>query len=367
LIVSGIWPPDVGGPASHAPELAGWLRARGHQVEVVTTADAPPAPQPYPVRWASRRLPRGVRHLRALALVATRARHADVVYATSMIVRSSAATRLARVPLVVKVTSDPAFERARRQGLVSGDVAAFQAGGGGPQARVLRLLRDGAVRRAAHVVCPSTFLRDVIVSWRVPAERVTVLPNASPVANGVEPTSLGDPPPLVFAGRLTTAKDLDTALGALARVDGASLVVVGDGPERARLEQLRDQLGLGERVRFVGSASRDGVFGYLRGAEAMVLSSAWENFPHGVVESLALGTPVIATRVGGVPEIVTDGENGLLVPAGDVAALADAISRYLGDPALRARLRAAAAPSVAKFGQDEIYGRLERILETAAA
>ena len=113
--MSGIWPPDVGGPASHAPELAGWLRAHGHQVEVVTTADAPPAPQPYPVRWASRRLPRGIRHLRALALIATRARHADVVYATSMIVRSSAATALARVPLVVKVTSDPAFERARRQ------------------------------------------------------------------------------------------------------------------------------------------------------------------------------------------------------------------------------------------------------------
>ena len=76
---------------------------------------------------------------------------------------------------------------------------------------------------------------------------------------------------------------------------------------------------------------------------------------------------MIATRVGGVPEIVTDGENGLLVPAGDVAALAAAITRYLGDPSLRARLRAAAAPSVAKFGQDEIYGRLERILETAAA
>ena len=104
LIVSGIWPPDVGGPASHAPELASWLRAHGHQVEVVTTADAPPAPQPYAVRWASRRLPRGIRHLRALALIATRARHADVVYATSMIVRSSTATALARVPLVVKAS-----------------------------------------------------------------------------------------------------------------------------------------------------------------------------------------------------------------------------------------------------------------------
>jgi glycosyltransferase involved in cell wall biosynthesis len=367
LIVSGIWPPDVGGPASHAPELATWLRGRGHDVEVVVTADSPPAPQPYPVRWASRHLPRGIRHLRALTLVAQRARQADVVYATSMTVRSAAATALARKPLVVKVTSDPAFERARRQGLVGGDVAGFQSGGGGMPAAILRLLRDLSVRRAAHVVCPSAFLRDVIVSWHVPAERVTVLPNASPRANGVEPAALGQPAPFVFAGRLTTAKDVDTTLEAVARVPAASLVVVGDGPERARLEQMRDGLGLRDRVDFVGPTSRDGVLAYLRGAEAMVLSSAWENFPHGVVEALALGTPVIATSVGGVPEIVTDGENGLLVPPGDAGALASAISRYLDDPSLRSRLRAAAAPSVARYDQDEIYGRLERILEAAAA
>ena len=65
LIVSGIWPPDVGGPASHAPEFAERLRARGHEVEVVITADAEPAPEAYPVRWVSRHKPRGVRHDRS--------------------------------------------------------------------------------------------------------------------------------------------------------------------------------------------------------------------------------------------------------------------------------------------------------------
>ena len=70
LIVSGIWPPDVGGPASHAPEAAAFLRRRGHDVEVVTTAARAPEPEPYPVHWISRRLPAGARHAAGVVLVA---------------------------------------------------------------------------------------------------------------------------------------------------------------------------------------------------------------------------------------------------------------------------------------------------------
>jgi glycosyltransferase involved in cell wall biosynthesis len=101
-------------------------------------------------------------------------------------------------------------------------------------------------------------------------------------------------------------------------------------------------------------------------SDASVLSSSWENFPHTVVESLAVGTPVIATRVGGVPEVVEDGVNGLLVPPGDVDALAGAIRRFAAEPELRARLRDAAAPSVARFAPDVVYGELERILQACA-
>src|SRR5207253_9052636 len=84
LVVSGIWPPDVGGPASHAPQVADELHARGHRVEVVTTAVREPSPRAYRVSWVSRALPRGVLHAAVVALVARRPRAADVAYATSM-------------------------------------------------------------------------------------------------------------------------------------------------------------------------------------------------------------------------------------------------------------------------------------------
>ena len=101
-------------------------------------------------------------------------------------------------------------------------------------------------------------------------------------------------------------------------------------------------------------------------ADAALLSSRWENFPHLVVEALAVGTPVIATAVGGVPEVVRDGENGLLVPAGDPDALAAAIRRVLTDDELRARLAASAAGSVAALSSERLLGEIEAELEQAA-
>jgi glycosyltransferase involved in cell wall biosynthesis len=164
-----------------------------------------------------------------------------------------------------------------------------------------------------------------------------------------------------FAGRLTPAKALDVALDAVGRVEGVTLLVAGDGEERARLEARAPA-----NVRFVGPLDRRGVLELLAAVDATVLSSAWENFPHVLVESLAVGTPILATAVGGVPEIVDDGVSGLLVPAGDPAALGDAIARLRDDDELRRRLRAGAAASAGRFAPSRVLSLLEDVLERAA-
>ena len=373
LVVSGIWPPDIGGPASHAPELAGFLCRRGHSVQVVTTAATPPAQEAYELVWVSRRLPPGIRHIGVVVAISRHARRAEVVYATSMTRRAALGAALARRPLVLKLTADEAYERERRSGRFAGDLDAFQRHRGGLRVRVLRDTRDLAVRRAVHVFTPSGYLRELVVRWGIPAERVTVSPNPAPEVPPLAPREelrreLGmDGPTLGFAGRLMAAKALDVALHALQRVPGVSLVVVGDGPDRAALERQSAELGLGGRVQFLGARSREDVLRVLHAADAALLSSRWENFPHLVVEALAVGTPVIATAVGGVPEVVRDGENGLLVPAGDPDALAGAIRRLLEDDELRGRLARAAAPSVAALAPDRLLGQIEDELRRAVS
>jgi glycosyltransferase involved in cell wall biosynthesis len=372
LIVSGIWPPDVGGPASHAPELAAFLRGRGHGVAVVTTADAPPVARAYPIHWISRRLPRGARHAAVAASVTRHASSADVVYATSMLGRASLASSVARRPLVAKLVADEAYERARRFGLFDGDLDEFQRFGGGARVSMLRGARDRALRRVDHLVCPSAYLAALAVRWGVREDRVSVIPNAAPplpvipehelarLRFGIKGTTLA------FAGRVTRQKSLEIALDAVARVEDVSLLVAGDGPDLSQIRQASTDRGLDGRVRFVGPLGRDDVLALFRAADAAVLSSSWENFPHTVVEALAVGTPVVATAVGGVPELVRDGENGLLVPPGDVEALAAAIRRLVEEPGLRDRMAANAAPSVAHLDSGRLYVRLEEILEAAA-
>jgi glycosyltransferase involved in cell wall biosynthesis len=369
LVVSGIWPPDVGGPASHAPDVARFLTQRGHQVEVVTTASSAPAVEGFPVRWVSRGLPKGMLHLRCAALIRSRARRADVVYTTGMFGRSSSGALAAGRLYVVKLTADPAFERSRRRGVVTGDVEEFQAGGGGPVATWLRRARDLELRRAAHVFCPSSYLRELVLSWGVPPERVSVLPNPAPDVPELPPRDElrrafglnGDT--LAFAGRLTAQKSLGRALEAVAGSEGVSLVIAGEGPDLAPLEARVRELGIAERVSFLGSQPRQRIVELFRAADATILSSSWENFPHTVVEALAVGTPVLAMEAGGVSEVVHDGVNGLLVPAGDTDALAEAVQRYFRDDALRERLRAAAAESITAYAPQRVFGELESTLQ----
>lgn len=359
LVVSGIWPPDIGGPASHAPEVAAFLAAHGHDPQVVVSADRPPTPEAYPVDWISRASP--FRHAAAVAKIAQLARRADVVYSTGMVGRAGAGASLARRPYVLKMAGDPAFERARRRGLTAASLADFQSDRS-PATLPLRAMRDGVVRRAAHVVVPSAYLADLARGWG--ARNVTVLPNPAPeirLERSREElrTRFGMTGfTLVFAGRLTEQKSLELGIAA-ARAANARLLVAGDGPARVRLEALG-------HAEFLGVLPRDDVLDLFRAADASLLSSSWENFPHGVVESLAAGTPVVATAVGGVTEVVRDGENGLLVAPGDVDALAKAITRVSSDRELLQTLRTNAAASVVQYSRHGVYERLLDILVAAS-
>jgi glycosyltransferase involved in cell wall biosynthesis len=364
VVVSGIWPPDVGGPASHAPALADALVEAGHTVEVVTTADLAPDTQPYPVHWVARDRPAPLRHLAVAREVRRAAQGADRVYATTMVRRAALGAALGRRPLVVKLVADEAYERERRAGRFAGTLEEFQAERRGLRLRFLRATRTAALRRARCIVVPSAYLRQIAIGWGLDPSRVDVVPNPAPevpehptrdearATLGIDGFALG------VAGRLTAQKALGDTLEALARVPDVALLVLGDGPERAELERRAGELGLADRVRFLGAGTRDDVIALFRAVDAALLTSAWENLPHTLLEALATGTPVIATAVGGIPEVVRDEENGLLVPPRDIAAIASAIDRLVHDDALRASLAAAAAPSVEELAEPRILRRI---------
>jgi glycosyltransferase involved in cell wall biosynthesis len=191
-------------------------------------------------------------------------------------------------------------------------------------------------RLAAHVAVGERAAREVEELVGLPRGSVRTIRNGVP---DVELEPLPRPfegPILGSLGRLDRQKGHDVLLRALAELPEARLVLVGDGPERAALEELALELGLGERVLFAGWQEEPRR--WLTAFDAFVLPSRFEGFPLAVVEALLARVPVVASDVGSVAEAVREGETGLLVPAEDERALAAALRRLLGDEALRRRL-----------------------------
>lgn len=345
-MVSGIFPPDAGGPASYVPRLAEHLAASGHAVRVLTLADHVDghAGRSYPVRRLHRGQSYPLRVARTTTAIAGAARDCDVIYANGLYGEVALASRLVPRPVVAKVVGDPAWERARGRGWFDGGIDAYQSAAKGWRLRTCDRMRDGPLRRSQAVIVPSTYLAGLVRGWGVTPERIHVVPNAVEVPDGLPgpPSRAGRPPELATLCRLVPWKGLAGLLRALPALPEVRLHVVGDGPERASLEALTRSLALADRVVFHGQLPRAQALAILARADAFVLNSTYEGLPHVVLEAMRLGVPVVATSAGGTPEAVDDGRTGLLVSPGDEHALTAAIRRVLSETGLAGRLADAA-------------------------
>jgi glycosyltransferase involved in cell wall biosynthesis len=223
-----------------------------------------------------------------------------------------------------------------------------------PKGSIVHWWMGRLLARSDVVVAPSQEFAEFVRSeYPALGERVVA------IANGVDVQAVRDmassstlpagwtppqDPYCVCVAALNEKKAHDTLLRAFTQVhEPIRLILVGDGPLRAELTRLVAELGLAERVEFAGVQPPPVVAKLLAGAQCAVLASRNEPFGIAAVEAMAVGTPVIATSVGGLREIVTDDETGLVVPVDDERALAAALSRLTSDAELRQRLGRAAA------------------------
>jgi glycosyltransferase involved in cell wall biosynthesis len=235
-----------------------------------------------------------------------------------------------------------------------------------------RLLERRLAAGTTALIAVSPQVRDDLVALGVaPRERFVVIrlgieldERVAPELNGRGESRRylgipGDRFAVGWIGRMTAVKRTDDVLIAFKRLrDGgvdAVLCMVGDGPDRLQLEQRAHELGVARNTVFLGY--QEDVAPFYAAFDALVLPSGNEGTPVSVIEALAAELPVVATRVGGVPDVVRDGEDGFLVEAGATDDLADRLAQLAGDPALRARM--------GKQGRERVLPRyaVERLVE----
>ena len=353
----------VGGSERHLLALLPALAARGLDVSFVGLDDVHNAPEPFYERlsdagvpFARLRCSRDLDPALARRLVAALAKlepdlvHTHLVHAD---VYGAVGAWRTKAALVSTKHNDDPFRSGR-----------------------FRHLERFLTHRADRVICITEALREFnIERVGLPAAKLEV------VHYGMDelPEAWGPPDLLpipvgarVLLGilRLVPQKGIDVALGALARIrpryPDVHLVVLGEGPERARLEQLAATLGLSEAVWFPGRTGD--VASWLARCELLVHPARWEGFGICLLEAMLAGVPVVATSVSSVPEIVVDGETGLLVPCDDAPALADALETLLDDPGRGRELgRAGRARARALFSVGEMAERTIATYERASA
>ena len=370
FVATGIFHPDPGGPATYLYHLLPEVVARGHKVRVLAFGDAPTEGYPYTVR----RIPRRARLRRwAAYMYAARSevRRADLVFVNSLGVPLLGGKR---VPHVLKVVGDIAWERAVNKGWLptTTDIDRFQKQRTPWRVELLKALRAHVVRRADRVIVPSNYLRRMVIGWGAQPEQVHVIYNAlapdaviSPLSRAEARAHLGleaDRPLLLTAARLVPWKGIDTTIRALRDVPEAHLLVAGDGLDKPRLRALVAAEGVTTRVRFLGHVPRERLAHYFRAVDYTVLISGYEGLSHVLLESLLAGTPVIASDRGGNPEVVQHGVNGLLVPYGDAAALAETLQGALNGEA-RARLAAQTGVGLGRFSWPKLVEQTVALLE----
>ncbi|MEI6125797.1 MAG: glycosyltransferase family 4 protein, partial [Pseudomonadota bacterium] len=372
LIVTGIFPPDIGGPASYVPSIAKAFAAKGHEIWVITLSDTAyhdDTGYPFPVIRIRRFSLKLLRLMKTVIHIIRRGRNADLLYVHGLAFESVLANFFLKKPLVQKVVGDLVWERARTLGVTRDGIDDFQKTKYSVFIELLKTMRSFWTGESHLIITPSLYLKRILLGWGIPEEKIKVIYNAVqlPEADRSAPPEFFQPLDLdqkkiVSVGRLVPWKGFEFIIKAVYRIPRTHLFIIGEGPDRPKLESLIKQKKLDTRVHLLGSCSRAEVFHALQHADLFVLNSSYEGLPHIVLEAMAAGAPVIATDTGGTAELIRHRYNGLLIPPSVPQVLERSIKDVLNDNELRDKLVQHGYETIKNFDWGALVDETEKAL-----
>lgn len=361
LIATGLYPPDIGGPATYTVFLEKHAPRFGFELVVVPFGNV-------------RRYPPVIRHLLYLVTLIRKSRGCDVIYALDTVsvgVPALIAHFVTRIPLMLRVPGDYAWEQGQQRYGVTETLDEYLTHPRQPlPVRFMAWLQYQVARHAKHIVVPSDYMKGVVTGWGIDPEKITRIYSILKTIDvqGFAKERNNEVFTVTTAARLVpwkgVARLIDAVVGLHRGGMPVKLVVIGDGVCRRELEARTASLEANAFVRFTGALPRTELGRELTASDVFVLNTSYEGLSHQLIEVMSLGLPIITTPVGGNIELITHEETGLMVPFNDTEALQDTLYRLYSDRVLGATLATNARKSVNKFHEDIIVEEFVRLMRS---
>jgi len=317
LIIVGIYPPDIGGPASFVPKIANLYSDNSHEVTVVCLTDIQSEDmEKYKVVRISRHQNLLIRWLKTIFIILKNGRDADLLFVNGLPMESYIANLFLRKKVIRKIVGDWAWERGMNKKLINESFDNFQNKKHGLHLEVAKFSRGWTAKKAKLVITPSQHLSTIVHKWGVKKKNLKVIYNGTEIYKSTSSEIVPSQAPFTFltVGRLAPWKNIPTIVNALKvyKNEGGRFkyYIVGSGPDKDYLKELVADCGLQNEIEFTGQLKKPELFNYYKKASVYIQASSYEGLPHVILEAISHNLSIISTPIGGTNEILLDGKNG---------------------------------------------------------
>ena len=327
LIATGIYPPDIGGPATYSKLLFDELPPKGVKVSVLSFGEV-------------RKLPKIIRHIVYFFKLLAQSSGADIIFAQDTVsvgFPSLWASKILRKRFFVRVPGDHAWEQSTQRFRITDSIDEFQDKKYDWRVEILRKIQKMTVNGADTVITPSHYFKQLVSKWVRNPGKVFCIYNGIDLSVISKTSGVYEPKTIISAGRLVPWKGFPVLIVMMRSLPEWKLFIAGDGPMRKELENSAIQKGVNERVFFLGQIPRKELIQKIQNSEVFVLNTSFESFSFQVVEAMAAGTPVVTTNIGNLSEIIDNGKSGILITPNNEKTLIHSIKHLSSNKIFRDR------------------------------
>ena len=321
LITVGIFPPDIGGPASFVPKIAKHLQENGFEVTIICLSNEKIVDnESYKIIRILRNQNLMIRWIKTIFKMISNGRGSDIIFVNGLPMEAYIANLFLRKKLIRKVVGDWAWERGRNKGIINDSFDEFQKNKHNLHLEIAKFSRGWTATKADLVITPSVHLKNVVKNWGVSENNLKVIYNGTNIQSKITKKE-NEVLHFITVGRLAPWKNIDKIIQAMAILNekGFNFIfnIVGSGPLNEKLKILVKELKLENKIFFLGQKNTEELNKIYLDSDIYIQASGYEGLPHVILEAINFNLSIISTPIGGTNEILLDGKNGWILKLKD--------------------------------------------------